>query len=89
MMLNKDGWQTCGGDSTVQKQSEELSKNKEGWQFASEGKFKKKYSIYLKPIPGAIEQAGYTLDSLPTRQGQYRETNNHVYLQPIKDHQLN
>lgn len=45
MMLNKDGWQTCGGDSTVQKQSEELSKNKEGWQFASEGKFKKIFHL--------------------------------------------
>lgn len=42
MVLNKDGWQTCGGGSTVQKQSEELSKTKkkkEGWEFASEGKF--------------------------------------------------
>lgn len=58
MVLNKDGWQTCGGGSTVQKQSEELSKNKEGWEFASEGKLKKKYSIYLKPIPGAMERGG-------------------------------
>lgn len=29
MVLNKDGWQTCGGGSTVQKQSEELSKTKQ------------------------------------------------------------
>lgn len=60
MVLNKDGWQTCGGGSTVQKQSEELSKTKQKKRAESlqvKENFKK-YSIYLKPIPGAIEREG-------------------------------
>lgn len=62
MVLNKDGWQTCGGGSTVQKQSEELSKKKKkkkrGLRVCKWRKILKKYSIYLKPIPGAIEREG-------------------------------
>lgn len=57
MVLNKDGWQTCGGGSTVQKQSEELSKKKRAESLQVKENFKK-YSIYLKPIPGAIEREG-------------------------------
>lgn len=57
MVLNKDGWQTCGGGSTVQKQSEELSKKKRAESLQVKENFKK-YSIYLKLIPGAIEREG-------------------------------
>lgn len=92
MVLNKDGWQTCGGGSTVQKQSEELSKKQKKKRAESlqvKENFKKIFHLSeAYPRCYRARRRG-TLWTVCQPGRANTERHNHLYLQPMKDHQLN